>query len=172
MSFHDALGLEIYLEFEQLSAGLWARVEDALWIRQQHERAAWSEHGQWWRRTTLGKRRSREAQIRRYGQLRKVVVAVAVCKGCGKPFERTAYDAARRRGRVCSIKCRGRARQNIKLVRIGGEALPLARWAERYGIALKTVCKRIKMGRTVVEAVTTPVSHRGHSARSGEVRHD
>ena len=168
MSFHDAAALEVALMFQDLSGGggrYWLRVEDALWLRRQREHAAWAEHGQWWRKTSIGKRYEREYKRSQRALLRKRVVAIAGCKGCGKPFERTAYDLARRRGRVCSVECRGRARSNIELVRIGREAMPLARWAERYGLDLKTVCARRARGWDVLRALQTPAANRGQKRK-------
>src|SRR5688500_496721 len=166
MSFHDAWKLEIAVEFSTLSGGsLWDRIEDGFWLRRQREHAAWAEHGQWWRKTTLGRKHEREYARVRAARLQRVVVAVAACKGCGKPFPRTAYDAARKRGRVCSPECRGRARGNIELITIDRQSLPLARWAERYGVPLKTVCKRRKLGWGIVRALTTPVLNRGQKTQ-------
>lgn len=167
MSFHEALPLEIAVEFAALAGGsLWDRIEDGLWLRRLREHASWAEHGQWWRKTALGKRYDRDYARTRAKRLQRVVVAVAVCKGCGKPFERTAYAATRKQGRVCSVECRGRARKNIDMVTIGRESLPLARWAERYGIDLKTVCRRRKLGWSVMQALSTPVANRGQKGRS------
>lgn len=168
MSFHEALAIEVAVEFRILEGGVhWDRVEDGFWLRRQREHAAWSEHGQWWRKTTQGRRYGREFQRGRMARLRGHVVAVAGCKGCGKPFERTAYDVARDRGRVCSAECRGRARGNIETVRIGNESMPLARWAERYGVALATVWKRRKLGWDLQRALMTPVANRGRRRASG-----
>lgn len=158
MAFDDRDLARIESEFVALAGGnLWDRVEEGLWLRRQVEHAAWSAHGQWWRKTALGKRvqaiRSRE----RTERLKTVVVAVRACKACGRLFPLSAAQRQHGRGRVCSSACRGRARQNIELVSLHGQTLPLARWAERYGIALKTVCKRRKLGWSVLDALQTPV---------------
>lgn len=145
-------------EFLSLAGGdLWDRIEHGLWLRRQREHAKWSQHGQWWRKTALGKRTTRLQTRARAKRLQTVVVAVCACTACGKLFERTAYQRARGHGRVCSPACRGRARQNIALVTLDGESLPLARWAERYGIALQTVWKRRNEGWDVRTALQTPV---------------
>lgn len=150
-------------EFLTLSgADVWDRVEDALWLRRQVEHANWSEHGQWWRKTTVGKQTAAASSRKNRARLKTVVVAVAACKGCGKLFERTAYHEQYGRGRVCSSACRGRSRANIELVTLGGESMSLARWAERFGVPLKTVCRRRKLGWSVVAALQTPV--RGRAA--------
>lgn len=165
MAFDRADFVRIEGEFLSLAGGdHWDRVEQGLWLRRQLEHAAWSAHGQWWRSTTLGKRTTATSAKVRTARLKTVVVAIRGCRACGKPFELTAAQREHGRGRVCSAECRGRTRQNIELVRLHGEALSLARWAERYGVALKTVCKRRKLGWSVLDALSTPVRGQGRAA--------
>ncbi|MBA3841058.1 MAG: hypothetical protein H0X39_00285 [Actinobacteria bacterium] len=167
MAFHQIEMLRIESEFHALAGGgVWDRIEDGLWLRRQREHAAWAAHGQWWRRTALGKHAMAEGARARNERLKAVVVSVRGCEACGKPFPVTASQHQHSRGRVCSAACRGRARQNVKLVHLHGERLPLARWAERYGIALSTVWKRRNEGWSVLKALETPVRRRS-AARTG-----
>lgn len=161
MTWHEALSLEVAAAFRGLAGTSWDRVEDALWQIRAVEHAAWSEHGQWWRKTTAGRRACREYARARMTLLKTVVVAVRACAACGRPFEVTAAQQAHSRGRVCSLECRGAARRNIGSVTIGSESMPLARWAERYGIALGLVWMRMKRGWTAERALRTPLANRG-----------
>jgi hypothetical protein len=160
---YDEIDLtRIEAEFLTLSGGnTWERIEDGLWLRRQVEHAAWAKHGQWYRQTTHGKRRMQAYSRERSKRLQNVVVSVCACKACGKLFERTAYQKERGQGRVCSVECRGRARQNIELITLHGESLPLVRWAERYGLSLHTVWRRRRLGWPLLKALQTPVRAQG-----------
>lgn len=114
-------------------------------------------------------------EIRRFRRewherLRSEVVEVVPCKGCRKPFARTAYDVMRKRGWVCSRACSGRARGNIKVITIEGESLTLTAWAARHGLKLATVHRRIAVLRWSLErALRTPTFNRGqHRAAAAE----
>ena len=52
-----------------------------------------------------------------------------------------------------------RNRRSNRLVEHAGETLPLAAWAERYGITGQLIGKRIKLGWSVARAITTPARH-------------
>jgi hypothetical protein len=153
MAWHANISLEVAVEFRRLSFRTWDVVEDKLWSIRHAEHAAWADHGQWWRRTAIGRRYAREYSRKRATRLKAVVVAVRGCVACGKPFEVTAYGVARKRARVCSVECRGRARKNIQLITIGHESLPLATWAERRGLKLSTVWARVKRGWPITTAL-------------------
>jgi hypothetical protein len=163
---YDALDfLRIEWELHALAGGdVWDRIEDGLWLQRAREHAAWSAHGQWWRRTTGGKRAAAARSRARRAELATIVVAVRGCKACGRLFPITAAQRQHGRGRVCSEACRGRARQNVELVYLHGEALPLARWAERYGLPLGTVCRRRKLGWSLLDALTRPCRGKGRVA--------
>lgn len=157
MSWHEELSLEIEVEFQRLAGSTYSRIEDVLWTYRQQSAAGWSEFGQWWRKTTAGRRYHRERQARLARAKQSVVVAVRWCASCKKPFDVTMYRAERGHDRVCSPECRGAARKNVESVDIDGRRMPLARWAEESGIGLKTIWARLKRGWDPKRAVFTPL---------------
>ena len=161
MTWHEDIGLEVRVEFRRLSDLHWDRTEDCLQVRWHESQAGWAEHGQWWRKTAKGRRHAAAYAKKRAARLKRVVVAVRGCTGCGKPFEVTAFTRERKRGRVCSLECRGRSRKNIETVTMRGASRPLARWCEESGVALKTAFARIKRGWDAERAVFTPVGPHG-----------
>lgn len=161
MTWHEDLSLEVAVEFRRVLGGTWDRIEEALWQQRHVEHANWAEHGSWWRKTAAGRRYQREYERSRVAKLKTVTVAVRACVACGKTFELSAARHVRGRDRVCSVECRGAARRNIETVTIDGESMPLARWAERYGVPLGTVWMRRKRGWDVERALKTPMANRG-----------
>lgn len=156
MSWHEpTLRLEIAVEFQRLAPVHWDSMEEALWQRRHRELAAWAEHGQWWRKTTAGRARMKVGQQRRTAAAKKRTVGVRVCTGCHKTFAVSAYRVGRGHDRVCSTACRGASRSNIERYTIGTETMTLTEWADRHGVKMSTIWKRIKkMGWTVERAVT------------------
>lgn len=169
MAWHEDLALEVYVEFQRLTGIAYERYENTLWYIRKYADFEWAEHGKWWRKTTVGRRYFREWQAKKAALLKSSIVAIRGCIACGKPFELNAYREQRGRDRVCSNECRGAARQNIKLVTIGGRSMPLVRWAEEHGLAITTVWARIDRGWTVERAVSTPAANRGQGNRKGAV---
>jgi hypothetical protein len=158
MTWHEDLSLEVYVEFQKLQTPHWARFEERLWIARHVEKAAWAEHGLWWRKTTAGKKYFREFSIQRRAFLKTQIVATRACIACGKLFQLDGTQVRNGRGRVCSTRCKGASRGNIELVTIDGVKMPLARWCEKYGVQLKTVCQRRKRGWDIRRAIMTPVA--------------
>jgi len=50
----------------------------------------------------------------------------------------------------------GRNKRNNRLLTIGGETLPMSAWAERYGVKIGTIHRRLKTGWSPMAAVLTP----------------
>lgn len=136
----------------------WTMYEEVVWRRQ----LIWADYGKYWRTTPEGRAYDRKFRKEWHERLRSEVVEVVPCKGCRKPFARTAYDVMRKRGLVCSTACKGRSRGNIKLITIGNESLPLKTWAARHGLKFATVYQRVVMlGWDLEKALRTPAANRG-----------
>lgn len=162
MTWHDEISLEVAVEFARLAPQPFDRVVQALWAASFID---YQDQGSDWRRL-ISRGFSNEYIRARVARLKQLVVAVRWCVACNKPFDVTAYRDARGRDRVCSTKCRGAARHNIKYVEIGGVRKPLIRWAEEYDLPLKTVWARIKRGWIVARALQTPLANRGQHKRA------
>ncbi|GAB9248272.1 hypothetical protein [Bradyrhizobium diazoefficiens] len=54
----------------------------------------------------------------------------------------------------------------MRLIEFNGEARPLFDWARRTGISSDTLAKRLNMGWSAEEALTTPVGKQGRKPRS------
>lgn len=158
MSWHADLQLEIAVEFQRLSTPHWERFEERAWRGLQFGYANWKEHGLWWRKTTVGRRYFAKYARERAARLKRIVVGLRKCLGCGESFEVSAHRVARHRDAVCSTSCRGRARANIKKITIDGKAKTLTEWCGLYKkVPLKTAWLRIKRGWNVRKALTTPL---------------
>jgi hypothetical protein len=165
MAWHEAVSLEVLVEFARLSVSMHSRMEDALWTRLQYRDSRWSDHSVWWRRTAKG-RAHRAAWARAWAAKAKTItVAVRGCAQCGRPFAVTAYREARGKARVCSQRCAG-LMQRIQLVTIDGVTLSTREWAERFGISLQVVRSRRAHGWDVVRALQTPLANRGQKRRA------
>lgn len=143
----------------------WTLYEEVVWRKQ----LVWADYGKYWRTTPEGRDYFRRFTREYHQRLRSEVVEVVPCKGCRKPFARTAYDVMRKRGRVCSRACSGRARTNIKLITIGNESLTLTAWAARAGLELGTVHRRMNaLGWDLERALRTPPFNRGQHRAAAE----
>lgn len=144
----------------------WTLYEEVVWRKQ----LVWADYGKYWRTTPEGRAYFRRFTREYHQRLKSEIVEVVECKACRKPFARTAYHVMRKRGRVCSRSCRGRARGNIKLITIEGESLTLTAWAARHGLKLATVHRRIVvLGWSLERALRTPTFNRGqHRAAAAE----
>jgi len=166
MTWGELMPLEVAAEFRRLMGFPYEHVENALFNAYKYQESAWAEHGQWWRRTTRGKAYLREYGVERVKRMKATTVAVRGCASCGKPFAVSAYRVERGRDRVCSPECRGSARKNIQRITIGGQSMPLVRWAEKNGLALRTVWARVSRGWAVERAISTPAANRGQKTRA------
>jgi ribosomal protein L37AE/L43A len=155
--WHDELKLEIEVEFQRLSAPHWERIESWTWIGLQIGYRDWAEHGVWWRKTGAGKRYFAAYAKARATRLKRIIVGIRKCRGCGKPFHVSAYRVGRKRSNVCSPSCRGRSRQNIKRYTIDGKTRTLTEWCGLRGVPLSRVWARMKRGWNVRDALNAPL---------------
>lgn len=168
MVWHEHVTVEIEVEFLRLMPVMCSHIEDTLYVALKYRDREWAKHGEWWRKTTAGKRYQRKASRERTTRLRGVVVAVRGCATCGKPFEVTADRAARKRALVCSPQCRGAKRKNIKRIELDGVSKTLTQWAIERGLGMSTVWARLKRGWTFERALAAPL--RGCSTRKRPVK--
>lgn len=173
MPFADAELVHVYAEFLALGGGsLWDRVEDAAWLRVERERERSADKQKTRRATVFGKRAHARAERERRQRDKTRVVRVRACRLCKSTFGVTAAQVADRTGRFCSPRCAGRWRRArhapkpTRLVTIGDKTLPLPTWAERLGISLSIVYRRMREGMSPVEALTAPKTRAGGRRRA------
>jgi len=159
-------------EFLSLSGGdIWDRIESVAWQRLQLER----EHSH----VKQLERRSREhgrAYHRSYERARRVRnkqrdAIVRCCPCCRRMWALTAAQV-QDGTRYCSPKCAARQRvaQGIvrpaRMVTIDGVTRTLPEWAQRFGITVGMVYRRVREGMPVEQALTASKTRgRGVSQR-------
>jgi hypothetical protein len=149
----ETLQLEIAVEFQRFTPQPYDALVERFWRARQYTDRNWGDYGQWWRKTTAGKKYFREYSQRRAALLKSIELEIRWCVACGKEFTVTAYQAQRKRGRVCSTECRGAARKNIKRHTINGQTKTLTEWCAEFGVKLQTACRRIGLGWPIEAAV-------------------
>lgn len=165
MSWHEALSLEVAVEFARLAGvSLWAHAEEHAWQREHVLKPASyrsnATYYRWHRKRPEYRAREARAQRARNERARSIVVAVRGCAHCGKPFALTLARQRKHAVTMCSAQCAvARAAANRALVYcIDGEQLPLPAWCKRYGKPKGTVHRRIvKLGWSPKRALETPI---------------
>lgn len=105
MSWHDALSLEVEIEFLRFMPH-WDVYENAIWFARHARHVQWADNGKHWRRSMAGRKQARAYMKDRYRLLMGTPDGWSKCKACGCQFEISVMQ--RRKGRtVCSLKCAG-----------------------------------------------------------------
>jgi hypothetical protein len=171
MAFDALEMVRVRGEFLTLGGDIWDAVENAAWqwrqlyLAQQREEAR--ERDRWKRATPSGRAKLAAAKRANYVDRKACTIAVRGCAECGAPFAINKVARSRGTDRHCSLSCAAKARIRKmggrfgnsvgKLVVIDGVARTRREWAERYGISLVSVHRRMTvLGMTEVEALTAP----------------
>jgi hypothetical protein len=160
MAWHSHVRAEVRAEMRELGGGAhWNAIVDAAWSERAvraykaREDRAWNARSSVWRANV--KRWNRD----RYARLREVPSIVRGCAVCGREFAINEFIARRPESgwpRACGNACEGvRRRKHPEAGAI----------AERCGLDLRTVLKRLRRGWSEKEILQTPYGakrRRGH----------
>jgi len=150
---HCRIKEEVYEEFRRLQGNAWDSMSRTLYQYMEENKRRWAEHGQWWRKTVVGKKYESDYAAKRNKAHQDSFACFCVCQACGKKFSVSRYKVRRGHTRTCSVECRGSSRKNIKIYDVCGERGTLSALAERHGIKMATAWARINRGWTVERAL-------------------
>ena len=161
--FDELEYVHVHADFLALAGGeIWDRVVAAAWQQRERERASSTVKQAEFRSRQHGRLYHRDYERQRRQRNKQIVRKIRCCPECRKMFALNATQVADKHGGYCSRHCFGRA--NIRrhrpnpprMVTIGGKTKPLPQWAEKYGITIGMVYRRMRKGMNAVEALTGP----------------